>query len=54
MAMNMSYCRFENTLAALYECLDALQEGKELSESEENAKEELVHLCKEIYDEYRD
>ena len=27
MAMNMSYCRFENTLAALRECDEAMAES---------------------------
>lgn len=31
---NMSYCRFHNTEIDLYDCLDALRDGEELSESE--------------------
>ena len=37
---NMSYCRFENTLADMRDCLYALQDGldvEELSEYEINA-----------------
>lgn len=34
MAINMGYCRFNNTKLALYECLEALEDGEELSERE--------------------
>ena len=46
---NMSYCRFENTLADLQDCHDALNriydEVNEMSEYEKNAVVELVNLC---------
>ena len=49
---NMSYCMFENTLAALRQCADEFQEPasmqEELSPSEADAKESLVELCCEI------
>ena len=32
--INMSYCRFHNTLYAMRECLDALRDGEELSAEE--------------------
>lgn len=34
MAINMGYCRFNNTKLALYECFEALDEREELSERE--------------------
>ncbi len=49
--MNMSYCRFENTLGDLQDCAEALmdpQEGEELSMHEERAKIRLIALCQEI------
>ena len=56
MAMNMSYCRFENTLAALRECRDALSEScdplSELSESEKKAAERLFKMCRELADDF--
>jgi len=52
MPMNMSYCRFENTLAALLECRDALDEDEELSQSEEKAKSRLIRLCAEIAEDF--
>ena len=53
---NMSYCRFENTLAALRECEDALDENKDeygdplanLSAEEFEAAEQLIQLCRRI------
>ena len=49
---NMSYCRFENTLSDMQDCFDALKEGdKKLSESELEAKKELIQLCREFLEE---
>ena len=54
--INMSYCRFENTLAALLECRDALAEScnplGQLSESEKTAARQLFRVCLEIADDY--
>ena len=54
MAMNMGYCRFENTLAAMRECADALDEEgtAELSDSEKKAAFALIKMCKRISDDY--
>ena len=56
MSMNMSYCRFANTLYALRECYDAMNEKSNpfegLSESEKKAANRLIALCREISDEY--
>lgn len=49
---NMSYCRFENTYRDLEDCLDALIDGKELSESEQRHKQWLIELCCRIAEEY--
>jgi hypothetical protein len=49
--MNMSYCRFENTLAALRECNEALADIMnldDLPESEAHAARRLVKLCASI------
>ena len=59
MAMNMSYCRFENTLAALRECDEAMAEivqdpPDELSESERKAAKRLLKPCREMADNYGD
>jgi len=49
---NMSYCRYENTLADLRDCAQAIEEeegmGEALSETEAQAKEALIELCCDI------
>lgn len=45
--MNMDYCRFRNTLEALDDCNDEMNDD-ELSEKEECARKKLVALCCEI------
>lgn len=45
---NMSYCRFSNTLSDLKDCYEALQEGKQLSQEEELAKDKLIDLCYDL------
>ncbi len=59
MPINMSYCRFENTLVALRECSDALASGEDepfrgLSENEQMAAKKLIRLCQLIADDYCD
>lgn len=48
---NMSYCRFENTLSALGDCVDAMEEANSLSELdlnqyETNAFMEMFRTCR--------
>lgn len=49
---NMSYCRFQNTLADLQDCLDALCDINgnlsALSKEEARAADELILVCEEI------
>lgn len=47
---NMSYCRFQNTLADLRDCYENI-EGHELSAEEQRARVALVTLCKRIAEE---
>lgn len=49
--MNMSYCRFQNTLIDLRDCYYNLDD-EDLSEEEQNAREQLIELCKDIVEEY--
>ncbi len=47
----MSYCRFENTLADMQDCLNALQNGldaEELSEYEIDALAEFADVARQI------
>ena len=50
--MNMSYCRFRNTVSDLDDCLRALEEIdfniSELSEDEAKAACHLIEICQEI------
>lgn len=57
MPINMAYCRFQNTLAALRECMDALSDTgadpfAHLSEDEREAAELLVERCRWFADDY--
>ena len=51
--MNMSYCRFRNTLSDLQDCFDNLPNG-DLSNDEANAFVDLVLLAKEIAEQYEE
>lgn len=46
--MNMSYCRFENTLGDLQDCLHHLDPVEKLSGIEKESRIALVRLCQEI------
>lgn len=54
--MNMSYCRFQNTVLDLADCLRALEEIdfniSELSEDEAKAACRLIEICQEIAGQY--
>ena len=43
---NMSYCRFQNTLNGLRDCLEHLFD--DLSLDEQRARDRLIELCREI------
>jgi len=48
---NMSYCRFENTLQDLRDCVWALEDGElESGGSEMKAAIEMLEACKEYVD----
>jgi len=58
---NMSYCRFENTLSDLKDCIEPLYQGclvnedeygDFLSQSEFNSALELIERCREITEMY--
>ena len=49
--MNMSYCRFHNTLIDLKDCYYNM-EDEDLSEEEKEAKEKLIKLCCDIAQDY--
>ena len=43
---NMSYCRFQNTVGDLRDCLENWEE--ELSEEEMRAQKRLLNICQQI------
>jgi len=53
---NMSYCRFENTVNDMHDCIDALEEAdydmevlqEDASEYERGTMEEFIKLCKQV------
>ena len=53
---NMSYCRFHNTLADLYDCVNALEdfldndENVISSDDERRKAKKLIELCHEVAD----
>lgn len=47
---NMSYCRFENTVADLRDCFEHISDD-DLSEREEAARDDLIEICKNIVEE---
>lgn len=47
---NMSYCRFENTLEDLADCVEAIDEPA--SRSEHRKRIQLVRLCAEVIFDY--
>lgn len=48
--MNMSYCRFHNTLIDLQDCAEHLEDTN-LSEEEHRKRVQLIELCCEIVSE---
>lgn len=51
MPMNMSYCRWENTVAAMRECLESyayFNDGAGLSECEKKAYDQFLRLCVKV------
>jgi hypothetical protein len=54
MAYNMGYCKFQNTLGALQECLDndGMENEEKLSKEEQRARMQLIKTCVEIAEDY--
>jgi hypothetical protein len=50
---NMSYCRFENTLNDLYDCIDNISQEAE-NERDERKRKEMIHFLFENIDLFED
>ena len=48
---NMSYCRFENTMEDLQDCLNHINRKAE-NDYDENARIQMIGLFKEIMEDY--
>lgn len=51
--MNMSYCRFQNTLEDLRDCQENMDDG-DLSDEERAARKQLIDVCWRIAQDYGD
>lgn len=51
---NMSYCRFENTLGNLEECVEGLRDFEDLSQREQRHALRLLRLMQELVNDYMD
>lgn len=51
--MNMSYCRFQNTLQDLRDCQENMDDS-ELSPEEKRARKQLIDVCWRIAQDYGD
>jgi hypothetical protein len=51
---NMSYCRFQNTLADLRDCQEAMENesDKKLSAEEARARKRLIKRCVQIAEDF--
>mgnify|MGYP001208111355 CR=1 FL=1 len=55
---NMSYCRFENTVSDMEDCVNALcdvvYDGEDISNSERSRAKEFIRICKQIAEEFEE
>ena len=48
----MSYCRFENTVNDMRDCIDDMELSESASAYEKRARKEFVELCVQVAEEY--
>ena len=46
--MNMSYCRFENTVNDMIDCINNMELDEYASEHEKRARKRFVELCAQV------
>lgn len=51
--MNMSYCRFHNTLIDLEDCIEHIEDTN-LSEEEHEKRVQLIELCFQVWSNFID
>ena len=52
--MNMSYCRFENTVNDMIDCINNMELDEYASEHEKRARKRFVELCAQVAKDYSD
>ena len=52
--MNMSYCRFENTVNDMIDCINNMDISEFASEYEKQARKTFVKLCARVAEQYRE
>lgn len=50
--MNMSYCRFENTVNDMIDCIENMDITEMASKQEKEARKKFVELCVEVVENY--
>ena len=52
---NMSYCRFQNTIGDMQDCIDNLDEHiREDDRREYRARIKFIEMCKQVAEDYED
>ena len=52
--MNMSYCRFENTVNDMIDCINNMEIDEYASEHEKRARKRFVELCAQVVADHGD
>ena len=50
--MNMSYCRFENTVNDMMDCINNMDISESASEYEKRARKRFVELCAQVVEDH--
>ena len=52
--MNMSYCRFENTVNDMIDCINNMELDEHASDYEKRARKRFVELCAQVAEQYHE
>ena len=52
--MNMSYCRFENTVNDMMDCINNMELDEHASDYEKRARKRFVELCAQVVKDHRE
>ena len=50
--MNMHYCRFENTVNDMIDCIEDMDISEMASKQEKEARKKFVELCVQVAEDY--